>query len=162
MGVCPPGQPCDPACSAQCLPDVPDPGTCYDPVACDALPPACPSGTIAGVTNGCWSGYCIPEAECGRDPGTCDGVVLCDSLPPACPGGTVAGVRNGCWSGYCIPESVCANPATCASLTDEMACLARPDCAPIYDGTNCTCDPSGVCTCTDRTFARCDVGVMPL
>lgn len=131
-----------------------DPGACTGDVLCDAIPPACPAGTVAGVLNGCWSGYCIPEADCGpHDPGTCD-PATCTTPAPACPAGTVAGVANGCYTGYCIPASSCPQ-ATCEQLTDEYACNARGDCRTVYTGDNCTCDANG-CTCDDLTFARCE------
>lgn len=45
-----------------------DPGSCVGEVACDALPPNCPAGTIPGRRDGCWTGYCIPYAECDQLP----------------------------------------------------------------------------------------------
>ncbi len=45
-------------------------------------------------------------------------------------------------------------PAACDTLTTEADCLARTDCDAIYNGYNCTCDPSG-CTCQTEVFARC-------
>jgi hypothetical protein len=41
-----------------------DPGICYGTVQCNDAPPACPVGTVAGITSGCWSGYCIPTTKC--------------------------------------------------------------------------------------------------
>ena len=41
-----------------------DPGICYGSVQCNDAPPACPVGTVAGIANGCWSGYCIPTTKC--------------------------------------------------------------------------------------------------
>lgn len=85
-----------------------DPGTCDGQVLCRAQPPACPGGTVPGIANGCYSGYCIPSPACGGplDPGTCDGAV-CAVVGPACPAGTQPGVLNGCYSGYCIPDAAC-------------------------------------------------------
>ncbi len=40
------------------------PGSCTGEVACRADPPACPAGTIPGVSGTCWSGACIPEHLC--------------------------------------------------------------------------------------------------
>jgi hypothetical protein len=150
-GLVPPGQ-----CYPQCVPvgGGGDPGACTGQVLCNALPPACPANTTPGILNGCWTGYCIPNADCGPlDPGTC-GQAACATLPPACPANTVPGVKNGCWSGYCIPQSACAT-ATCETLTTEAACASRADCTPVYSGGNCTCYPGG-CTCEDLTFARCE------
>jgi len=151
-GAVPPGQ-----CYAQCVPSGGgNPGSCTGQVLCDALPPACPANTTAGRENGCWTGYCIPNSACGpNDPGSCDGVTVCAVPPPACPSGTVAGVLNGCWSGYCIPQSACP-VAACETLTTENACLARPECTPVYGGSNCTCSPGGGCTCETLTYERCE------
>ena len=148
-------------CNAVCVPTNPnDPGECTGSVVCNALPPACPMGTVAGISGGCWSGYCIPTTDCGpNDPGTC-GPAACATPPPACPMGTVAGVTNGCWSGYCIPQNQCPL-AACETLSTEMSCVARGDCTPVYEGTNCTCYPSG-CTCEDLTYERCESLLMPL
>lgn len=105
---------CDNTCEPVCVADPPppnDPGTCDGEVWCDvAALPACPDGTTPGIANGCYTGYCIPLADCDpKDPGTCDGAV-CNLAPPACPDGTVPGVKDGCWSGYCIPTASCPQP----------------------------------------------------
>lgn len=148
-------------CDPECVPDHQDPGSCTGQVACDALPPACPSGTTAGRSNGCWTGYCIPNSACyPGDPGECSGEVTCITGEPACPAGTTAGLRDGCWTGYCIPSSSCPAPE-CEMLTSEGACTARSDCTPVYTGTNCTCYPSG-CTCETLTYDRCEPGAVPL
>ena len=155
-GMLPPGH-CYPAC-------VPvgggDPGECTGPVTCFHGQPACPTGTVPGILDGCWSGYCIPDNACGpKDPGTCEPAV-CDAIPPACPANTVPGVKNGCYTGYCIPSSACA-PSSCEALSTEGACAARPDCTPVYAGGDCTCTANG-CTCEQLTFARCEAwGMMP-
>jgi hypothetical protein len=52
----------------------------------------------------------------------------------------------------CNPDA--SPPPACSTLTTEAACKARPDCTPIYNGSNCTCDPNG-CTCQNETFERC-------
>lgn len=44
------------------------PGQCNLPVACDARPPSCPTGTTPGVVDACWSGVCIPDDLCGPMP----------------------------------------------------------------------------------------------
>ena len=38
---------------------------------CTELPPDCPDDTIAGVADGCFTGYCIPFSEC-EDLPACD------------------------------------------------------------------------------------------
>lgn len=47
-----------------CLPEGTTPGRCHDPVACDAAPPGCPTGTTPGVSEGCYTGACIPIGLC--------------------------------------------------------------------------------------------------
>lgn len=147
-------------CYATCVDTGSDPGSCTGDVLCDAIGPACPAGTVAGIKNGCYSGYCIPQAACGpSDPGGCE-PAQCESEGPACPAGTVGGTKNGCWTGYCIPVSSCPQ-AQCENLTDEQACTSRFDCRAIYAGDDCTCDAGG-CTCSDLTFARCESQLMSI
>jgi hypothetical protein len=66
---CGPGYHCEEACAngactATCVANQ-DPGACTGTVVCDSLPPTCPADTVPGIRNGCWTGYCIPEAACG-------------------------------------------------------------------------------------------------
>lgn len=126
------------------------PGTCGGPVACDAAPPACPVGTVPGVSGGCYSGYCVPAQRCGTtDPGACGTrTVTCEALPPVCPPGTSPGVFGTCWSGYCIPDRDCP----CDALDTEVACAARTDCAPVHRGGGCDCEGL-TCSCLDPTSA---------
>lgn len=148
-------------CAPTCVPTGTDPGSCTGTITCNNAPPTCPANTTPGIANGCWSGYCIPNADCGtHDPGQCYAQVLCNSAPPSCPSGTLPGVTNGCWSGYCIPTYGCELPA-CEALGSENACTARTDCTPVYTGTDCTCTLAG-CTCATETYARCESLVMPL
>jgi len=152
------------SCWSECVPDdSADPGSCDGEVSCDALPPSCPDGTVPGIVNGCWSGFCIPLADCGpNDPGDCYAPVACDMAPPACPEGTTPGVANACYTGYCIPVWACdPTTTTCESLTTEADCAARSDCVPVYAGAGCTCYPNGTCTCEDWQFARCETAVYP-
>ncbi len=51
-----------------------------------------------------------------------------------------------------------AEGAACETLGDEAACLARGDCSPRYEGTDCTCDPGGNCTCETWTYQDCITG----
>ncbi len=166
--TCAPGNACVERCNANgqcwpaCVPVNPDPGSCTGNLYCFAMPPACPANTVAGIADGCWTGYCIPSNECGpNNPGTCGGNdAICAVPPPSCPTGTVAGQRNGCWSGYCIPESQCNAGVTCESLTTEAACSNRNDCITAYTGEQCTCYPDR-CECQSTTFARCETAVFP-
>jgi hypothetical protein len=45
-----------------------DPGLCYAPVDCTALPPECPADTMPGIAEGCFTGYCIPVEDCESQP----------------------------------------------------------------------------------------------
>lgn len=159
---CPPdGSDCGGTCSATCVPDgTMNPGECTGDVFCDALPPTCPSGTVPGILDGCWTGFCIPESACGPDdPGQCYLPVACDMAPPSCPAGTTPGVGdNACYTGYCIPEWACGTSASCESLTTEWECAARADCVPLYNGAGCTCYPDGTCECLEWEFERCASG----
>jgi len=150
--------PCDPRCYGWCVPINTDAGNCYEEALCDIVQPNCPDGTLPGIKNGCYTGYCIPVAECPDDPpdhGNCYEDVWCDSLPPTCPDGQIPGVTNHCWSGYCIAVDACPDPApACEQIYSEDACVARVDCTPIYQGVNCTCNADG-CTCQDWIFQNC-------
>lgn len=64
-----------------------DPGSCVSAVTCTTPQPVCPASTIAGRRNGCWTGYCIPLAQCDSLPacGTlaemeCIGRTDCDPI----------------------------------------------------------------------------------
>lgn len=48
-----------------------DPGSCTGQAICPTLPPECPVGTVAGITDNCWTGYCIPLDQCEQLP-SCD------------------------------------------------------------------------------------------
>ncbi|MBA3541371.1 MAG: hypothetical protein H0T79_17295 [Deltaproteobacteria bacterium] len=156
------GAPDDPSppppgyCYPTCIEVVNAPGECYGDVWCDALPPACPATTTPGILNGCYSGYCIPVAQCGpQDPGSCQpATATCTVAPPACPTGTTAGTQEGCYTGYCIPDGSCPQ-LPCEALTDEAACTGRMECSAVFTGQGCTCTPSG-CTCTSQTFDHCE------
>ena len=51
-----------------CIPEGSSPGDCQSPISCDALPPACPTGTTPGRANSCWTGACIPTRLCEKGP----------------------------------------------------------------------------------------------
>jgi len=58
-----------------CAPEgtVSDAGSCVEAVTCAQTQPVCPPDTIAGRRNGCWTGYCIPLAQCDALP-SCAGL----------------------------------------------------------------------------------------
>ena len=49
---------------ALCMPEGASPGRCHEQVICRAVGPSCPSGTTAGIANGCFTGACIPLDLC--------------------------------------------------------------------------------------------------
>ncbi len=153
--VCADGGPGVSTCKAECVPTSTEPGSCTGAVSCFTNAPACPSGTTPGIRDGCWTGYCIPNAACGpSDPGVCYAPVTCDAPGPACPSGTTPGIVDGCYTGYCIPVSQCA-ATSCATVTSESACTARTDCEAVYTGMGCECTLTG-CTCETLTYDHCE------
>gem|GEM_PF-1335334 len=161
---CRPSDPTDPMtpmsdCTATCVPDA---GLgcaaidCAPGAHCVETCAAMPCMDPAGCPELC-RGECVPDG-----PGECHAPVSCDALPPVCPAGTVAGVANGCWTGYCIPTSQCDDPQPprCNELDDELSCLARAECTPLYTGT-CWPNPDGTFTCIETEFARCESRIMP-
>ncbi len=50
-------------------------------------------------------------------------------------------------------DETAAPPPACGTL-DEAGCIGRADCAPLYEGSNCTCGPQG-CVCQDQSFLSC-------
>jgi hypothetical protein len=48
-------------------------------VTCDTPPPACPATTLPGRRDGCWTGYCIPIAQCDALP-TCGELAEMDCI----------------------------------------------------------------------------------
>lgn len=150
-----------------------EPPGCYDTSECPAgyvcnaeeicLPPPDPSSGYGEDQPMPCYGYCVPDEDPG-DAGNCYEEVTCYCdpatgeycAPPDCPDGTLPGVKDGCWSGYCIPIAACPDTApACSAVTDELGCIARPDCAPLYQGVNCDCDEVGNCTCEDWIFEEC-------
>lgn len=91
----------------------------------------------------CADGYwCKREGECLPPPG-CDDSEACPAV---------------CY-GRCVPDDTMPPPPpppACADIIDEMTCIFRDDCAPYYEGVDCTCSPEG-CTCDDWVFTSCDV-----
>ncbi len=60
---------CEAACAGFCVPEEPHAaGNCYEEALCDMVEPECPADTLPGVADGCYTGYCIPIAECPDDP----------------------------------------------------------------------------------------------
>ena len=156
------GQPCDSTCGPCPLTDVlPDWGTCSG--VCESLTESQCLATADchaayqddsaahPVFWGCWDmPSTMLHGSCANlDAQTCSEHDDCSSLftgPVNQPPNFVPSFES------CQPEGM---QVACATLTGETACLARTDCDPIYDGTNCTCDSHG-CTCQNQTFNRCE------
>jgi hypothetical protein len=155
---------CEPAvfsrparCRASCEPLAAQPGSpglCDGPITCSASPPACPAGTIAGRTAGCYTGYCIPATVCRGDilhasPGTCEPGPA--AMPaPACPAGMVAGTTESQYTGYCIPLAACGS-SPLGTCDPAIGPAPPPACADgtipgtidgLYTGA---CIPAGQC-----------------
>ena len=62
--ACPPSIGDCPRPFGLCVPEGASPGRCHEQAVCDSAGPSCPSGTIAGVANGCFTGACIPLSLC--------------------------------------------------------------------------------------------------
>jgi len=132
------------------------------PYACDGTDPDSNGDGLVPCDDRCY-GYCVPD-DTTTGAGNCyeDVTCYCDPAtgeycaPPDCPDGTMPGVKDGCWSGYCIPVAECPDTApACSAMTNELSCIARPDCAPIYQGVSCSCDDFGNCTCEDWLYQEC-------
>lgn len=83
----------------------PGAGDCYAEVTCDAPEPACPDGTLPGVVNGCYSGYCIPVDECPDAPPACSalGEMSCIDRADCTP--IYQGVGCSCGASGCTCDS---------------------------------------------------------
>ena len=81
-----------------------DPGSCVGEINCITGEPACPAGTIAGRLDGCWTGYCIPYAQCDMLP-ACGALVesQCISRTDCSP--IYEGQNCSCNSGGCTCTS---------------------------------------------------------
>ena len=48
----------------ECIPEGQQPGSCTEAASCDRAAPTCPTNTMPGVANGCYTGACIPDQFC--------------------------------------------------------------------------------------------------
>jgi len=85
-------------CAPACVPTGTDPGACTGTVTCGSPAPACPTGTTAGIANGCYTGYCIPESSCP--------LAMCESL---------------------TSESACTARSDCQAVYEGSNCTCYPD-----------------------------------
>jgi hypothetical protein len=49
---------------AACVSEKEQLGKCTGPVQCNAIPPPCPSDSLPGIENGCYTGSCLPREFC--------------------------------------------------------------------------------------------------
>jgi hypothetical protein len=147
---CEDGQACPAVCAGHCVPRNGNSCAAVDcgpGWSCEEQCSAGPNGEM--VCNP----VCVQDASCALidcvDGYHC--VETCTDTPPD------PNMPNpGC--GQCYPTCVPDNqPTSCEEVTDEMACHARGDCTPVYQGEDCTCYPDG-CTCNELTFERCQSG----
>ena len=140
---------CDPAvmqassCTGMC--EFFDESTCLATAGCHAEYFADATGTI--TFNECWDIAPLAPVEggscSGLDAYTCARHDDCSSVLAK------DGVNEPSFT-------QCAAESSCASLTDEASCLARPDCTAVYTGTDCTCDEAGDCTCENEAYDKCE------
>ncbi|MBK9070569.1 MAG: hypothetical protein IPL79_06160 [Myxococcales bacterium] len=106
----PPGcggeQGCPEVCYGRCVPTEPPPlpGNCYGTVLCEMVQPACPSGTLPGIANDCWTGYCIPLAACESPACGSLGQAACESASSCQP--IYAGTDCTCDASGCSCETL--------------------------------------------------------
>ncbi len=90
-------------CYGFCVPTT-APGECDGEITCDQfMEPICPDGTVPGISDGCWTGSCIPLSSC--------------------PLSTCAEIQN---------EAMCVQRDDCNALYEGLDCECTPencDCA---------------------------------
>jgi hypothetical protein len=177
---CADGAACDAICGGFCVPE--ERGSCFGEVLCLAAVPECPPDSTPAVSNGCYTGECIPLGECPPVPfEECHGQPACDALPPECPEGHVPQLRNACWTGACIPLALCEQQPSPGACFGAITCDAAPtQCDQgfvagiangCFDGTCIPLDkcgawpPSLACTSDvqcDADLPYCPQGYVPL
>ena len=96
-------------------------------ITCDQAPPKCDEGFLPSVTNGCWTGFCVPAQTC-EAVGSCDDcpqdqtcvemqafmtTYTCSPIPESC---------NGTPTCACMGE-VCEDPFTaCNEIEGSIVC----------------------------------------
>jgi hypothetical protein len=130
-GSCPDGHQCDSArntcvpCTGSSCGGSKDPGSCNGAVTCGDAPPVCPSGTVPGIADGCYTGFCIPLAACDVPP------------PPSCEELT--------------SETDCqARAGECQTLYTGINCSCGPGCSCEAQDAGCTCESFEYVACRSR------------
>jgi len=101
-----------------------DPGNCYEEALCDMVAPTCPGGTLPGVKDGCYTGFCIPEALCP------------DEKPFEC-----VDAAN---------EAECMGATGCEAVYVGIDCTDPMGGTCIGDEPDCTCDHFEYGFCRDK------------
>jgi hypothetical protein len=84
-------------------------GTCEGDgsgVSCNLAGPTCPAGTTPGVFDNCWSGYCIPDDECGS---TCMSYTTAQTC-----------IANNCTAEYQGSDCTCYSNGTCDCASETF------------------------------------------
>ena len=149
--------------------DVPDWGVCGWPCeqvgsedacrqsdACRAIYVASCAGSAAGCDDIAYAS-CWPTAPSGPVRGSeCGGL---DAQECSRHDDCVAVHLRGS-SGQILDFLGCQNeiaPAPACGALSESECISRSDCAPVYQGSDCSCTPQG-CHCNSQFFLSCTDG----
>ena len=84
-------------------------GLCYASSTCDLVAPLCPQGTLPGVAESCWTGYCIPVDACEPPP-------ACEAMPS---------------------EEACQSREDCVPLYHEVSPICGPSDPCEYEFWGC-------------------------
>lgn len=101
----------------------PNPGNCYEEVLCDGLPPDCPDDSVPGVSDGCYTGACIPLGECEEPP-----VPACEEIETE----DECFDRADCTPTYVGVNCTCADGEPCRCSADDASCTCER-----YDFAGC-------------------------
>ncbi len=139
-------------CESQCR--ILDEGTCLAEPGCRATYDwGCYTGDGPCTAEVAFTG-CFPLDMTGPLEGACGGLGswACSAHDNCIALHDFSGAADS-WSTFIE----CADEVpTCGAQTTEEACLgAGEPCIPAYTGTDCTCDPQGVCDCEVWTYREC-------
>ena len=107
-------------CYGFCVPSN-DPGECDGPISCDVfMEPICPDGTVPGISDGCWTGACIPLSSC--------------------PSKTCTDIQS---------EAMCVQRDDCNALYEGLDCECTPEGCECTSWIFDSCESAGFGTPTD-------------
>ncbi|ACY17724.1 hypothetical protein [Haliangium ochraceum] len=93
-----------------------DPGSCEGEVLCDGLPPECGDDAFPGIADGCYTGACIPAADCEREPEP-----SCESLADE----DICLERADCTATYVGVNCTCESGVNCNCSAEDSACVCE-------------------------------------